>query len=291
MTLLFYAGETFSKTGEICCTWSNSAYVTDSRPQKLIFNYDGTYEVYSSIKSTDASERGVFEIAKKWEDSEGNILYNIKMLGMFGTKFKLAKISSDGEKLEFVSRFNEYPAEINRNSSSYGHYLITSAGAHTINDDLIEAARNNDVQSVKMLIEKGADVNARGDFLGTPLIVASKFGHYESAKELVKAGADIDAKCFLDCTPLLWSAEKGYGEIVKLLLNNGANIEASDISGWTALMKATFQGNIEIVKILVEKGANVNVKNSYGYSALYIGEKLNRQPDLLNVLVEAGAAR
>lgn len=123
ISLLFYAGDTFSESDEICRTWVNTAYDPGNRPQKLIFNYDGTFETYGSQASTDALLRGVFQIAKKWRDETGNIWYQIKMLDMYGTRFKLAKISNGGDKLEFVCKPYKYPAEIKKNEPGYCSYM------------------------------------------------------------------------------------------------------------------------------------------------------------------------
>jgi ankyrin repeat protein len=163
--------------------------------------------------------------------------------------------------------------------------------AATMGEDLIQAARNNDVNSLNALIAKGADVNTRNVFLATPLIVAAKSGNTECVKALLQAGADANAKCISTCTPLIWSADLGHTAVVKVLIDNGADLEISDFYGWTPLMKATYRSNIEIVKLLVEKGADVNAKNSAGNSILYIAEELNKQPAILNLLVTAGATR
>ena len=68
-SLLFYAGDTFPQSDEICCTWINTEYVSSDRPQKIIFNYDGTFATYKSKETKDPIVRGVFQIDKKWTDS------------------------------------------------------------------------------------------------------------------------------------------------------------------------------------------------------------------------------
>ena len=127
ISLVFYAGEAFSQSDEILCTWVNSKYVSDNPPQKLILNYDGTFECYATKTSTDAIKRGVFQIIKKWEDSEKNIWYQIKMHDpKYGTKFKLARISNNGNILEFVCQPNEFPAEISTTDPNYCRYMRES---------------------------------------------------------------------------------------------------------------------------------------------------------------------
>ena len=127
ISLMFYAGQSFSESDEICCTWLNTKYVSGSRPQKLMFNFDGTFVTYKTKTSTDALERGTFQIVKKWKDSEENIWYRIKMQGLkYGTKYKLAKVSKAGDKLEFVCKSDKYPTEINKNEPDYCNYLRAS---------------------------------------------------------------------------------------------------------------------------------------------------------------------
>ena len=127
ISLMFYAGEAFSESDEICCTWVNTKYVSGDRPQKLMFNLDGTFVTYNTKTSTEALQRGTFQIVKKWKDSGGNIWYQIKMQNLkYGTKYKLAKVSKDGDKLEFVCKSDKYPAEIDKNEPEYCNYLRAS---------------------------------------------------------------------------------------------------------------------------------------------------------------------
>lgn len=124
ISLMFYVGEAFSESDEICCTWVNTKYVSGDRPQKLMFNFDGTFVTYNTKTSTEALQRGTFQIVKKWKDSGGNIWYQIKMQNPeYGTKYKLAKVSKDGDKLEFVCKSDKYPAEIDKNEPEYCNYL------------------------------------------------------------------------------------------------------------------------------------------------------------------------
>lgn len=121
-SLLFYAGDTFPQSDEICCTWINTEYVSSDRPQKIIFNYDGTFATYKSKETKDPIMRGVFQIDKKWADSNGIVWYNIKMMEMYGTKHILVRISMEGESLEFVSKSYDYPDEIDEDTSNYSNY-------------------------------------------------------------------------------------------------------------------------------------------------------------------------
>ena len=63
--------------------------------------------------------------------------------------------------------------------------------SNTMGNALIDAARNNDSETVKLLLEKGADVNARNNSGETPLIVCRK---KELAQFLIEKGADAKAQ-------------------------------------------------------------------------------------------------
>jgi hypothetical protein len=124
ISFIFYAGNTFAESDEICCTWVNTKYTTDNRPQKLVFHFDGTFATYKTKTSTDALQRGTFQVIKKWKDSEENIWYQIKMQNpLSGTKYKLARVRKDGDKLEFVCKSNKFPSEINENEPDYCNYM------------------------------------------------------------------------------------------------------------------------------------------------------------------------
>src|SRR5262245_18445811 len=59
----------------------------------------------------------------------------------------------------------------------------------SLNDDLIAAAKKGDVEAVKSLIAKGANVNTRTNYGATALHFAADRGHLEVIKVLVEAGA------------------------------------------------------------------------------------------------------
>jgi len=124
ISLIFYADTAFAESDEICCNWVNTKYVSGNRPQKLILNDDGTFATYKTKTGTDALERGMFQIIKKWKDSEENIWYQIKMHGLkYGTKYKLATISKGGDKLKFVCKSDKFPDEIDENAPDYCNYI------------------------------------------------------------------------------------------------------------------------------------------------------------------------
>ncbi|MDF3047638.1 MAG: poly [ADP-ribose] polymerase tankyrase-like [Candidatus Midichloriaceae bacterium] len=83
---------------------------------------------------------------------------------------------------------------------------------------------------VKLLLDKGADVNAKIDgILDTPLHIATAYSHLEIVELLLERGADVNAKFAVnETTPLHASAIRGNLEIFKFLYKNGADVNAKD---------------------------------------------------------------
>jgi ankyrin repeat protein/uncharacterized protein YdaT len=92
----------------------------------------------------------------------------------------------------------------------------------------------------------------------TPLILASQNGHAEIVKLLLNAGAKVKAKGKNNATALHVSSANGHIEIVKLLLDAGAKLNSETKNGTTALSVALQNGHTEIAKLLLDAGAKTN---------------------------------
>jgi hypothetical protein len=120
--------------------------------------------------------------------------------------------------------------------------------AADLNEDLIEAARKSDLEKVKALLGKGADVNAKTRYGATALSFACDRGNLEVVKVLIEHGADVNVKdTFYQATPLVWAISRNHAEIVTLLLDKGAKDQE------TALMMAADDGSADLVKVLASR--------------------------------------
>ena len=138
------------------------------------------------------------------------------------------------------------------------------------------------VETVKLLLDKGADINARNEEGRTFLVEAAGFGRLSTVKMLLEKGADLEARSknggtvlhAAACDCALATMPDTY-DVVKLLLEKGANINATDDEGYTPLMIASGGGVVktDIVKLLLENGANTRLKNVAGETALTIALK------------------
>ena len=151
----------------------------------------------------------------------------------------------------------------------------------------------SNTEIVKLLLNRGADLNFQADDGTTPLISALHNQYVEIVKLLLKRGAnpniripdtddDPPSPWTIGDTPLIITIKEGHPtrgvEIVKLLLKYGANPNIQNIGNQTALMLViwnreprthiwTNAERVEIVKLLLKHGANPNLKDmDYSYA-------------------------
>ena len=133
----------------------------------------------------------------------------------------------------------------------------------------------------------GAEDNPRKE-LNQKLIVASGSGDHESVKRLLEDGADITTKTSNGNTGLHLSVARGHEDVAITFLNHGIDVNISD-KKWTPLMQAAHAGQMKMARLLLNHGANVNLRADFsGATALIIAAKKNF-PDLVNLFLENGA--
>ena len=150
---------------------------------------------------------------------------------------------------------------------------------------LMYIVRQGEMDVVKLLVEHGADIHARDNtiYFKTLLMNAAKNGHTGIVKYLVDLGADLNALDSSGSTALVWAIIGEHTDMVKYLVDLGADINARGIRGRTALMWAVMGEDTDIVKYLVEQGASINIQNKYGETALTIAEEEGNQ-DIIDIL-------
>lgn len=145
---------------------------------------------------------------------------------------------------------------------------------------------------IKMLIEKGVDLNVKNIEGDTALMGAAKNNLSNIIELLAKKNIDVNKTDKDGETALMRACENDQVEAVKTLVQLGADVNARDKKGMTVLMYAALmrswdKGDIpqglgssdqaldahwtnanQIVKILIDKGAAVNAKDSQGNTAL-----------------------
>ncbi len=145
---------------------------------------------------------------------------------------------------------------------------LALADAKDKNQQLIEAAANDDVEEVTRLLQEGPDINAKDEFGWTALMRGVESGGLGVVKLLLEKGADVNARTGGGEPALMIAARRDALEVVRLLLENGANVNAKDKGGLTALMIAARRGHLGMVEFLLNSGADIQAKDESGWTAL-----------------------
>ncbi|MEE6472762.1 hypothetical protein FKM82_009713 [Ascaphus truei] len=142
---------------------------------------------------------------------------------------------------------------------------------------LKEAVKNGDYLTVKFALNSVEEYNLdQEDSSGMTLVMmAAAAGQDDLLRLLVKKGAKINARQKNGTTALIHAAEKNYLATVAILLEAGAYVNVQQTTGETALMKACKRGNSDIVRLLIEHGADCNVLSKHMGSAIQFAKQSN----------------
>ncbi len=138
-------------------------------------------------------------------------------------------------------------------------------------------------EAAKLLIEQGANVNARirGPLGWAPIEEAARFGLVDTISLLLKHGADINSRTRTDVTPLHLAVDYKKWAAAELLVTRGANVNARDNSGVTPLHlfargsrderspKWVGSQTDNLLTQLLEKGADISASDGQGATPLH----------------------
>ncbi len=160
---------------------------------------------------------------------------------------------------------------------------------------LARAAQAGKIAVAALLIDRGADVNARAINGSTPLFYAAEADRAAITRLLIDRGADPNIPGRTGLRPLA-AAYNGSQESAELLLKHGADPNALDDGDKGAMVYAAGRANAPIVALLIEAGVDVNRRYSHGLTALMwaAGHDASAGVDdvdaTLKVLIDHGAA-
>lgn len=128
---------------------------------------------------------------------------------------------------------------------------------------------DNDLDRLRKLIKKGADINFRGDLLFPPLHYALSKDRQHMALLLMHEGADINLQDASGKTPLHIAVEQAQETLVLTLLKLQANPNIADNHGKTALHYLS-TAKPEIINMLAQHGADLNAADALGQTPLHV---------------------
>ena len=217
------------------------------------------------------------------EKAGGTDVYGNIMMAAAGSKF-----NNSNDKSPVDLTLLEKSAE---NSAKIMQMIIDKVDKKLINDSLegktplIIAVGNSYIDTAKILIENGANINAVDIEGWSALSYAVNNGDIEIAKLLLENKAKIKDELLIAIkSPIVESRI----DIMKLLIDNKANINYTDENGFNPLNIAIESGDMELTKFLITNGANVNSLMQDGVSLIGYAIAQNNM-DLLQILIENGA--
>jgi ankyrin repeat protein len=143
--------------------------------------------------------------------------------------------------------------------------VVASAAPRDLNKELIDAARNGNIDKVKELLDAGANVNYQDERKLTPIMYGIASEHLNIVKELIARGADITVADDNGATPLHLAAYSDEIEILKRIIDThlaeSDDLNAQDNRGDTALHTAAAGGYANAVILLLNNGASSTIRN------------------------------
>jgi ankyrin repeat protein len=159
-------------------------------------------------------------------------------------------------------------------------------------------SRSGSVAAAKVLIANGASVDVLESWRGqTPLMWAAAQGHADVMRLLIEAGADVNARSALQnwerqrtaeprdkwlppggLTPLLFAAREGCVSCVKVLIDAKADINLVDAESQNAAILALINGHVDVAAQLIDSGIDVNAADRVGRTALFAAVDLHTVP-------------
>ena len=166
---------------------------------------------------------------------------------------------------------------------------------------LAYASRANDLDSVKVLLEAGVDINQTTNYGWSPLLIATQNRYYKLGAYLLEHGANPNLANKGGWTPLYLATDNrniengdypvrkpdmDHLDFIKLLLDKGADVNARvkdstetrtvftnqwlDENGATAFLRASQSGDLELMKLLLAHGADPKIPTVLGVTALQV---------------------
>lgn len=153
-------------------------------------------------------------------------------------------------------------------------------------DTLLQACKNNQKQSVQVILKRGGiDVNERDEECNTPLIYACQNNALEIVKLLLDNGADPNAGNQENLAPLHFSAASGALPIINLLVKAGADVNCMNNHGSTPLMfMAKNAKTAAALNFIKNQAVDVSIKNNVGWTAAMYAIAF-KQPQLVKAFL------
>jgi len=174
-------------------------------------------------------------------------------------------------------------------------FLLDSGADVNIVDNLGEnvvhyAARQKNTEVLLTILNTSADKNLKSasGYKQTALFTPAMVGNIPILTILLENGVNPNIYDKGKFTPLQWAVQQGQVESIKVLLKYKADVNTKSSKGITPLISASIKGILESVSLLVDAGAEVDAMAKNGYTALMYGAYYGHV-DIVKYLLSKGA--
>jgi len=161
---------------------------------------------------------------------------------------------------------------------------------------MVAAQYQDGADAIDLLLDRGAEVTADTPpvFSANPFFLAAYAGNAASLRRLLEAGGSPGAAMTLigtsRTTPMLGAAKFGDLEVVRALLDLGVPVDFADGNGITMLSRAALNNDIALARLLIDRGADVNALDRRGMTPLLWAANVDFGDDALVELLLAAGA-
>jgi ankyrin repeat protein len=227
-----------------CAAQEDAPLTLDGRLTEAAANGEPKRVMRMLAKGADVNARDIYGLTPLMHASSEGYVRTAKLLLGHG-----AKVNARADCIEYIS--------------DCGPIVGESEPARGVTA-LMRAAGGGHLELVKLLLKKGANVNAEANFC-----------------------LDETGKVSRGWNVLIYAVQSGNVAVSSLLIKRGAKVNAMTDRGWTALMQASIRGNLPLVKLLVQHGAEVNAIDEDGETAVKQASRRGHS-EVVNYLCEHG---
>lgn len=172
--------------------------------------------------------------------------------------FDRSKLSTRKSMLELILKYGFDTGFKDHNGQNLLHQFVYY---HTYDKNY-----GDDLEICEILLNTGLRVNDTDEQGNTLLHLALMRRNPRLVEFFIEKGADVNHKGNKRILPLTLAAQYGTEEIIDLLLVNGADVNVQNCEGFTPLHNACFRYSEPIIKFLLQRGADVCKKTNNGFT-------------------------
>jgi hypothetical protein len=235
--------------------WFKAFTMVLNHPYFAVTGEDGRFKI-------DNLPAGEWDFAM-WHELSGYLATDKYPAG----RFKLKIEDAETDLGDLTADFKAHLRRIRAHEQLFLHDPPKARLGVNAVSELHQAVMAGDMERMRHLLRHGIEMNVNDReprLYCTALHLAARHGHSEIARVLIEKGATVDAGDIHSCTPLMWAAKGGHVDVARELLDAEAKIDATDHRGWTPLHFAVDRGHAEVAQFLIDRGANRSLKDRNG---------------------------